>query len=110
VRIWHPIPPICLDDKALLGEHRELHCIWTVLTEGKTGYSRHPETRRWAGREKRLCDRHELLVAEMHRRGWKHHSPLDPGVVTEHADWPEPIEPVTQMRALLAAKIKTRRG
>jgi len=28
----------------LLGEHREIHAIWAVITEKKKGYSMHPET------------------------------------------------------------------
>ena len=39
-----------LCDRHLLGEHRELHAIWTLQTEGKRGYARHPETLRWRGR------------------------------------------------------------
>jgi hypothetical protein len=28
----------------LLGEHRELRAIWSVLVSGKKGYARHPKT------------------------------------------------------------------
>jgi hypothetical protein len=107
MRIWHPIPPFCLDDRRLLGEHNELHCIWTVLTEGRKGYRNHPETKRWEGHLPALARRHEMLVAEMRRRGWTgHKSPLcmTPSQITV---WPEPIEPVTVMRAKLSEKIRT---
>jgi hypothetical protein len=46
MRIWD-IPPRALCRQHLLGEHRELHAVWAVLTQGKSGYSRHPETLRW---------------------------------------------------------------
>jgi len=60
----------------LLGEHRELHAIWSVLVNGKKGYAQHPETLRWKGRLKALYSRHELLVSEMAARGYRHDSPL----------------------------------
>jgi hypothetical protein len=60
----------------LLGEHRELHAIWSVLVNGKKGYARHPETLRWRGKLKALYNRHEALVNEMVRRRYRHRSPL----------------------------------
>jgi hypothetical protein len=62
----------------LLGEHRELHAIWNIITKNKKGYSKHPETQRWKGRLKALYTRHEMQTEEMKRRGFKHNSPLDP--------------------------------
>jgi len=76
VRIWD-IDPALLCRSHLLGEHRELHCIWTVLTEGRRGYSRHPETLRWRGKLAALYRRHGALVMEMEARGYTHASPLD---------------------------------
>ena len=76
LRIWN-LHPALLCRNHLLGEHRELHCIWTVLTEGKRGYSRHPETLRWRGRLAALYQRHDALVIEMTARGYNHSSPLD---------------------------------
>jgi hypothetical protein len=60
----------------LLGEHRELHAIWSVIVNGKKGYARHPETLRWKGKLKALYCRHEALVSEMAARGYRHRSPL----------------------------------
>jgi hypothetical protein len=80
VRIWD-IEPRLLCRQHLLGEHRELHGLWSILVHGKRGYSRHPETLRWAGKLAALYARHEALVAEMSRRGYTHRSPLD----AEHA-------------------------
>ena len=76
MRIWD-ISPSRLCRNHLLGEHRELHAVWNVLTKKKKGYSHHPETLRWKGKLKALYARHERLVKEMKRRGYNHVSPLD---------------------------------
>ena len=75
MRIWD-ISPKKLCRNHLLGEHRELHAIWSVLVNGKKGYARHPETLRWKGKLKALYGRHEALVSEMAARGYRHLSPL----------------------------------
>ena len=76
MRIWD-LPPSKLCRNHLLGEHRELHAIWTVITEKKKGYSLHPETIRWKGKLKAMYLRHNELVKEMNARGYNHKSPLD---------------------------------
>jgi hypothetical protein len=78
MRVWD-VNPKLLCRKHLLGEHRELHGLWNILTKhkGRGGYSRHPETLRWVGKQKALYLRHEALVKEFARRGYAHHSPLD---------------------------------
>jgi hypothetical protein len=76
MRIWD-LPPARLCRNHLLGEHRELHALWVVISEDRAGYSRHPETLRWKGKLRALYDRHERLVREMDRRGYVHASPLD---------------------------------
>lgn len=76
MRIWD-ITPSKLCRNHLLGEHRELHAMWTIITENKKGYSLHPETIRWKGKLKAMYLRHEELVAEMIKRGYNHHSSLD---------------------------------
>jgi hypothetical protein len=76
MRIWD-IEPRKLCRPHLLGEHRELHAIWTIITEQKKGYSLHPETIRWKGKLKALYFRHEKLVKEMKYRGYNHLSPLE---------------------------------
>ena len=76
MRIWD-IEVKCLCRQHLLGEHRELHAIWSILTKNKKGYSHHPETNRWQGKLKALYLRHEKLVKEMQKRGYLHHSNLD---------------------------------
>lgn len=76
MRIWDLDPKI-LCRKHLLGEHRELHALWSIISKGKKGYSKHPETLRWNGKLHALYLRHEELVKEMIKRGYKHNSPLD---------------------------------
>ena len=75
MRIWD-IAPKRLCRNHLLGEHRELHAIWSVLVKGKKGYARHPETVRWRGKLKALYCRHDALVREMALRGYEHRTPL----------------------------------
>jgi hypothetical protein len=81
MRVWD-VEPVCLCQNHLLGEHREIHAIWSILTQGKTGYSKHPETKRWEGKLGALYRRHEENVAEMKRRGFNHNSPLDSALAT----------------------------
>jgi len=76
MRIWD-IPPSKLCRNHLLGEHRELHAMWTVITEKKKGYSMHPETIRWKGKLKAMYLLHGELIKEMSNRGYDHKSPLD---------------------------------
>lgn len=76
MRIWD-VDPRLLCRKHLLGEHRELHALWTILTQHKKGYSKHPETLRWIGKLNALYSRHDLLVAEMTARGYSHKTDLN---------------------------------
>ena len=76
MRIWD-VSPSKLCRNHLLGEHRELHAMWIVITENKKGHSLHPETLRWKGKLMAMYLRHEQLVEEMIKRGYNHHSPLD---------------------------------
>ncbi len=76
MRIWD-IEPKYLCKNHLSGEHKELHAIWNILTKNKKGYSKHPETLRWKGKLKALYRRHEKLITEFQKRGYKHNSLLD---------------------------------
>ena len=76
MRIWD-LPPSILCRNHLLGEHRELHAMWTVITQKKKGYSMHPETIRWKGKLSAMYLRHEELVKEMSDREYNHKSSLD---------------------------------
>jgi Pyrimidine dimer DNA glycosylase len=103
LRIWD-VSPDELCRLHLLGEHRELHALWTILTLGKSGYRNHPETRRWVGKQACLFIRHEALAAEMTRRGYLHKSDLDPSLAVGNEQQTEFVDPVERQRALLAAK------
>ena len=81
MRVWD-IEPERLCRQHLLGEHRELHAIWSILTNGKRGYASHPETLRWRGKLKALYLRHEDLVREMTKRRYAHGSPLNEALAT----------------------------
>ncbi len=76
MRIWD-IAPRKLCRNHLLGEHRELHAVWSILTNNKKGYSRHPETLRWKGKLAALYVRHKMLTNEMKLRGYHHYSSLN---------------------------------
>jgi hypothetical protein len=84
MRIWD-IEPSKLCRNHLLGEHRELHAIWAILTKNKRGYSRHPETLRWKGKLRALYLRHQLLVREFKRRSYSHKSNLQKRLATGRA-------------------------
>ena len=93
-----------LCDRHLLGEHRELHGLWNILTLDKRGYRKHPETVRWEGRLAALFARHEALVAEFERRGFRHGSPLDPALATGLAEQRVYVDSPAAQRRILAAK------
>ncbi len=78
MRVWD-LSPNLLCHKHLLGEHRELHGLWNILTihQAKGGYSKHPETKRWVGKLAALYKRHSLLVKEVKNRGYNHRSSLN---------------------------------
>jgi hypothetical protein len=103
LRIWD-LPPKVLCRQHLLGEHRELHAIWAVIVANRKGYSRHPETLRWVGKLAALYKRHEALVAEMGRRGYKHKSPLDKKRATGKAVQSVYIDKPARQRSLLRRK------
>ena len=103
MRIWD-LDPRLLCDRHLLGEHRELHAIWSILVNGRSGYSNHPETKRWRGRLAALYARHEAEVAEMGRRGFGHASPLDPALATGAGEQTELVDSVDAQRARLAER------
>ncbi len=103
MRIWD-LAPAVLCRQHLLGEHRELHALWAILTSGKRGYANHPETRRWRGKQAALFARHEALVAEMARRGYRHATPLDPALATGLATQDAYVDPPETQQRLLRAK------
>lgn len=103
MRIWD-VPPEDLCRVHLLGEHRELHGLWNILTQGKKGYSSHPETLRWAGKQAALYARHEALVAEMHKRGYNHTTPLDFSLAVGRDTQDVSVNTVAEQKELLRDK------
>jgi len=103
MRIWD-LPPRILCRQHLLGEHRELHGLWIVLTERRRGYALHPETLRWVGKLAALHERHEQLVREMTRRGYRHASPLDKRLARGERRQRQRLITAHEQRALLARK------
>lgn len=103
MRVWDLEPEI-LCRKHLLGEHREMHAIWSVIANGKTGYSKHPETLRWVGHLKALYKRHEKIAAEMERRGYKHLSPMDKTLSTGKSTQKQFVHTPEEQKQILKAK------
>ena len=85
MRVWD-VDPGYLNRQSLLGEHREIHAILSIITNDKRGYARHPETLRWKDSLGALKHRHDLVVSEMRLRGYQHHSPV---TVQEPLAWPD---------------------
>ncbi len=104
MRIWD-VNPGYLNRQSLLGEHRELHAIVSILVNNKKGYSRHPETLRWVGFGWALNQRHRLLAAEMNLRGYKDQSPVR--LKNHHQKWPDVFvdQPAVQF-SILSGKYK----
>lgn len=103
MRIWD-LPPAMLCRQHLLGEHRELHALWSILTTGKGGYANHPETTRWRGKQAALYARHDALVIEMNRRGYHHRTPLNSTVATGLAVQTDYVDTPDEQVGILRAK------
>lgn len=106
MRIWD-VNPGYLNNLSLLGEHRELHGIVSIILNNRKGYSKHPETIRWKDYEWALGRRHMLLVSEMKLRGIKDHSPLD--LTSNNGHWPSIyINPPGDQFAIIEKKYRER--
>jgi hypothetical protein len=103
MRIWD-IPPTKLCRKHLLGEHRELHAIWTILTTGKKGYRHHPETKRWIGKLHALYVRHEKEVQAMKKRNYVHNSPLDQALAIGAKTQKKFVHSIEEQKKILQGK------
>lgn len=101
MRVWD-LPPEMLCNQHLLGEHREIHAIWTILTEDKDGYRNHPETKRWEGHIHGLGHRHRKIALEMEERGMNHDSPIDYDITK--AQTPDEITPLRKQLRRLEGK------
>ncbi|MFA5051831.1 MAG: pyrimidine dimer DNA glycosylase/endonuclease V [Patescibacteria group bacterium] len=103
MRIWDVDPKI-LCQKHLVAEHRELHAVWIVITKNRNGYSRHPETLRWHGKLAALYYRHERLVREFTRRGYRHYTPLNKKLAIGNRYQLEYIDDPSKQLKILKAK------
>ena len=103
MRIWD-IEPKRLCRNHLLGEHRELHAIWTILNKNKRGYANHPETLRWKGKLKALYCRHKNLVKEMKRRSFRHNSNLDVNLASGNRRQIKYVDSISKQIKILKAK------
>jgi len=104
MRIWD-INPGYLNRQSLLGEHRELHGIVSIMVNGKKGYAQHPETLRWIGHGWALRMRHQLLAAEMSLRNFTDRTPV--ALSANEGTWPEAyIDEPRQQFIILADKHK----
>ncbi len=103
MRIWD-ISPVILCRKHLLGEHRELHALWTILSQDKKGYRKHPETIRWEGKLAALFKRHEEEVKEIKRRGWNHYSPLDKKLAVGKNTQTDFVNTIPEQKEILKSK------
>lgn len=86
MRIWD-IDPGYLNLQSLLGEHRELHGIVSIIRNRKKGYAKHPETIRWREYGWALKIRHHKLACEMALRGYTDRSPVV--LYSKKRKWPD---------------------
>lgn len=102
MRVWD-LHPGYLSRQSLLGQHAEIHALYSVLTGGGRGYSFHPETLRWQNHLDLLINRHDTTVKEMRLRGFNHASPLkSPGLASSgKAGY---VDPPARQVALLKEK------
>lgn len=105
MRIWD-LHPKHLCRQHLLAEHRELHGLWNILTKhkGRGGYARHPETLRWVGKRRALYSRHEALVLEFERRGYRHLTPLSKRLAIGSGNQRVFLQSVREQRTILTRK------
>ena len=85
MRVWD-IHPGYLSRQSLLGQHAEIHALYSVISGTKKGYSKHPETKRWNDKLGGLVHIHDLTVLEMQLRGFNHVSPCEKGA--ENCSYP----------------------
>ena len=105
MRVWD-VDPGYLNRQSLLGEHREIHGLFSIVLNNRRGYAHHPETMRWRDHLAALNHRHDLVVSEMSLRGYQHHSPVE---VAGALLWPDQfIDPPGAQFAILEDKYANR--
>ena len=108
MRVWD-LSPGYLNRGSLLGEHRELHGLRSILLNNKKGYSKHPESVRRVNCLSGLDRRHDQLVAEMRIRGYVDRTPVEQH---KEVQWPECFvtEPFEQISLLKSKYINKPSG
>ncbi len=66
MRVWR-IPLRCLDNRRLLGQHQEIHMLWTVLHNlhdngRQSGWSNGPQAQPWLHARSAVIDYHDNLI------------------------------------------------
>ncbi len=102
MRVWD-FPPSLLCNKHLVAQHHEIHCIESIIRHNYSGFSHHPEVKRWRGHMGALLGRHEQTIAELIQRGMHHKTPF---LLYGLADFtePKPWQPLPEQLAVLAGK------
>lgn len=103
MRVWD-ISPSQLCDQHLIAQHHEIHCIYNIITDNKTGFRNHPEVKRWESHLPALCSRHFQTVMEMENRGMSHYTCLFMGELSIPLRYPEPWQSIPEQIALLESK------
>ena len=102
MRIWDiPVQQLC--NKHLIAQHFEIHCIYSILTEGKRGFYNHPEVKRWLKHLGALILVHDRTVIEMIQRGFNHYTPLSKYTAYNY-DYPKLWQSVELQKELLREK------
>lgn len=103
MRVWDmPVAGLC--NKHLVAQHHEIHCIFSIIAENKSGFSHHPEVMRWRGRLGALYRVHEHTAAEMLKRSMRHMSELETPLAFHLCPMPLPWQPVNKQKGKLAEK------
>ncbi len=77
---------------------------WPLWRAASGGYAHHPETKRWREHLDALRMRHEMLVAEIRLRGYRHQSPV---TFRGEISWPEGfVDPPLQQFAILRERYR----
>jgi hypothetical protein len=90
--------------KHLLGEHAEIHALFSILASPSAGYRNHPETRRWLQRRGALRVRHDEVAREMMRRGYQHRTPAPGRAATRTRLQDRLVDSLETQVAILRAK------
>ena len=99
MRIWHPKLIKRIDDKRLLGQHLEIHCLYTISTQNRKAYRNHPLIKWALNYPQWLYSYHNIVAKEMIRRKFAHKSSLFPLInISRNKLYPYPGNPYTSLK------------